>query len=95
VVNIAIKWVLAAQRGFFVRQYAIQRCDEGANNAKEFGVRSLIPSAVTDGDEYWHDVAEKCLRPSGEIGAPTFFDDYEESLSAKLPESETGNGTII
>jgi hypothetical protein len=72
-VNIAINWLLAAQRSYWAREDEIRRIDGAENSQKEFGWRSFIPSSLTDTDQYWHDVAEKCFGLSTQIGPPTFF----------------------
>jgi hypothetical protein len=72
-VNMAIHWLLAAQHSYFAREDELRGIDGTEEGAKEFGLRSFIPSSLTDTDQYWHAVAEKCFALSTQIGPPTFF----------------------
>jgi hypothetical protein len=72
-VNISLKWMLEAQRGYFAREDEIRERDGDGNGQKEYGLRSFIPASVTDSDQYWHAVTEKCFALSSQMGAPTFF----------------------
>jgi hypothetical protein len=68
-----VNWLLAAQRSDLAREDEFRRIDGDENGEKEFGLRSFIPSALTDTDQYWHAVAEKCFAISMRMGAPIFF----------------------
>jgi hypothetical protein len=72
-VNIAINWLLAAQRNHFAREDEIWGIDGAEDRQKEFGLWSFIPSSPTDIDQYWHGAAEKCLALSTQMGPPIFF----------------------
>jgi hypothetical protein len=72
-INIHVNWLLAAQRSYLARENEIRGIDGAENGEKEFGLRSFIPWALRDTDQYWHAVAEKCFALSTRMGAPTFF----------------------
>jgi hypothetical protein len=50
-VNINLKWMLGAQRTYFARDDEIRGGDGAENAAKEYGLRSFIPSSMTDTDQ--------------------------------------------
>jgi hypothetical protein len=86
-VNINLKWMLGAQRGHFAREDELRGGDGAENVAKEYGLRSFIPSSMTDTDQYWHGVAEKCFALSSQMGPPTFF--LTMTLNPYWPEYQT------
>jgi hypothetical protein len=43
------------------------------NQFNEFGFRSFVPSSMTDTDQYWHGVKEKCFALASKLRPPTFF----------------------
>jgi hypothetical protein len=49
-VNIALNWLLAAQRSYLARENEIRGIDGAENGQKKFGLRSFIPSSFTDTD---------------------------------------------
>jgi hypothetical protein len=65
--------LLAAQRSYFTREDEIRAMDGNDNPEKEFGSRNFIPSSMTDNDQSWHGLAEKCFALSTQMGLPTFF----------------------
>jgi hypothetical protein len=71
-VNLNIKFIAQAQRGYFAREDEIlDQNPEG--NPKEYGLRTFIPLSLTDGDEYWRHVATKCFAISTQLGSSAFF----------------------
>jgi hypothetical protein len=59
-VNLNIKFIAQAQRRYFSREDEIlDQSPEGDPN--EYGLRTLIPPSLTDGEEYWRHVATKCF----------------------------------
>jgi hypothetical protein len=70
--NIRVKFLAQAQHRQFSREDEI-RGDLGDSNLKEYGLRTFIPSSLTDSNEYWKEVATKCFTISTQFGAPTFF----------------------
>jgi hypothetical protein len=94
-VNISLKWMLAAQRSYFARENEIRERDGGENGEKEYGLRSFIPASMTDIDQYWHGVAEKCFALSSQMGVPTFF--LTLTMNPYWPEYQTlkrGSGQV-
>jgi hypothetical protein len=81
-VNISLKWMLGAQRCHFAREDEVREGDGDGNGEKEYGLSSFIPASVTDSDQYWHGVAEKCFPISSQMGAPTIFYSDDESILA-------------
>jgi hypothetical protein len=77
-INMHINWLFAAQRSYLAREDEIQGIDGAENGEKEFGLRSFIPSALTDTDQYWHGVAEKCFALS--TRTPTSLEKSEDDL---------------
>jgi hypothetical protein len=72
-VNIATNWLLAAQCSHFSREDEIRAMGNDDSPEKEFGFQSFLLSSITDTDQYWHGVAEKCFALSTQMGPPTFF----------------------
>jgi hypothetical protein len=59
--NIAVNWLLEAQRSDFAREDEMRGIDGAEDGQKEFGLSLFIPSSLTDVNQYWHNVAEKCF----------------------------------
>jgi hypothetical protein len=72
-VNTAVNTLLAAQRSFFAREDDIGLSDGVDTAEKELRMRGFIPSPMTDTDQSWHGVAEKCFPLSAQMGPRTFF----------------------
>jgi hypothetical protein len=51
-INFHINWLLAAQRSYLAREDEIGGIDGPENGEKEFGLKPVIPSALTDTDRY-------------------------------------------
>jgi hypothetical protein len=103
-INIHINWLLTAQRSYLAWEDEIRGIYGAENDEKEFGLRSFIPVAVTDTDQYWHVVTEKCFALSTRMGAPTFFltfimnpywPDYHALKSGSWPCSDATMISIV
>jgi hypothetical protein len=70
--NMRVQFLAKAQRRYFAREDEIRDPIE-EDRVKEYGMRTFIPSSLTDSNEYWRDVATKCFALSTQLGAPTFF----------------------
>jgi hypothetical protein len=86
-VKIAITWLLASQRSYFAREEMVRAMDGNDNPGKEFGLRSVLPSLMTDNDQYWH--GGKMLRTiNSNRSTSVLFDDHHEFVSARLSSIE-------
>jgi hypothetical protein len=71
-VNIQVKWLLAAQH-LRARQDEISTPETNEDQEREYGLRTFIPASMTDSDQYWHAVKEKCFALTSKLGPPTIF----------------------
>jgi hypothetical protein len=71
-INLSITFPAQAQRHCFAREDEI-RGENFEAIPKEYGMRTFIPSSLTDSDEYWHRVATKYFALSTQLDPPTFF----------------------
>jgi hypothetical protein len=71
--EIALNWFLAAQRSYVAREDEIRGIDSAEAGQKEFGLKLFIPLSLTDMDQSWHGVAEKCFALSIQTSPPIFF----------------------
>jgi hypothetical protein len=67
-----VKFPANAQKRHFPQEDEI-RADIPDDAPKEYGMRTFIPSSLTDSNEHWQEVATKCFAISTQFGAPTFF----------------------
>jgi hypothetical protein len=72
-VNIGVNALPAAQRSFFAREDEIGVSDGIDTAENELGMRSFIPSSMTDTDQYWDRVAERCFEVSAQMSTRMFF----------------------
>jgi hypothetical protein len=72
-VNVHVKWLLGAQATSLAREHEVRGEGNHDNQVSELGLRSFIPSSVTDTDQYWHRVKEKCFALASKLGPSTFF----------------------
>jgi hypothetical protein len=70
--NLRVKFLANAQEWYVAREDEI-RADIPNDAPKEHGMRTFIPSPLTDSNEYWREVATKCFAISTQFGAPTVF----------------------
>jgi hypothetical protein len=70
---VQVKWLLGAEAACLAREDEVKREGYRDNQSNEFGLRSFIPSSVTDMDQYWHGVKEKCFAFTSKLGPPTAF----------------------
>jgi hypothetical protein len=70
-VNMNIKFLAHSQRRCFAREDEI--LDQNPKGTpKEYGLRTFIPSSLTNSDEYWSHVTTKCFAISTQLRSPTF-----------------------
>jgi hypothetical protein len=71
-VNIQVKWLLSAHHLLMARDDEISGADTNDDQENESGLRTFIPASMTDSDQYWHAVKEKCFALTSKPGPPTF-----------------------
>jgi hypothetical protein len=65
--NIRVTLLAQPQRGHFSLDDAIRR-HSNESKLKEYGMGSVLPSSLTDSNEYWKEVATKCFVISTQFG---------------------------
>jgi hypothetical protein len=70
--NLQVKCLASAQKRQFTRQDEI-RARLPEDQPKEYGMRTFIPSSLTDSNEYWREGATKCFAICAQSDTPTFF----------------------
>jgi hypothetical protein len=72
-VNFQVKWLLSAQHLLMAREDEVSGADTNDDQETEFGLRTFIPASMTDSDQYWQAVKEKCFALTSKLGRPTSF----------------------
>jgi hypothetical protein len=93
-VNIQVKWLLAAQHSLRAREDETSRADINDNQEKEFGLRTSIPAPVTDSGQYWHAVKQKYFALSNKLGG-FLSNDNDESILARVSRPQEGNRKLF
>jgi hypothetical protein len=62
----------AAEGSYFAREHEIRAMDGSDNPEKEFWFRSFSLSSMTESEQYWDGVAEKCFALSAQMSPPIF-----------------------
>jgi hypothetical protein len=68
-----VKWLLGAQAACFAREDEVRGEGNRDTPVNEFGLRSLISFSMTDRDQYWDRVKEKCFALATKLSPLTFF----------------------
>jgi hypothetical protein len=101
--NLQVKFLASAQKRHFAREDEI-RAQLPEDQPKEYGMRTFIPSSLTDSNEYWREVATKRFAISTPYGAPTSFLtftmnpywlDFQALKRGDGPYSDSAMATII
>jgi hypothetical protein len=71
--NLQLKLLFGAQTASLAREDEVRGEGNLDNLVNEFELRSLIPSSITDTDQYREGVKEKCFAVATKPGPPTFF----------------------
>jgi hypothetical protein len=88
IVNMSIQFHIRSQKTLGREDEMRIPTPEGSD--KEYGLRNFIPPSVTDTDEYWHSVANKCFAISTHLGTPMFFPTF--TMNPCWPEYQALKG---